>query len=405
MGKSMAYLCNPSTFELESMYYGCKWNPNQKTLTFEKFSLSSIAGLYIAFVEPNISEGFFSEPVYPFSYVSDALITTLKDIYPEKDEDNLKKNPLNQALQGYFDYTNKCLNWLYKTTAGQTILDKILNSRHYVLITPGNNGNNYTSGTNPPMLKFVASRILRPEVQITENDQQALLDVLQQASEKTDRDEQFTWLANQINAVPLYSLFQQKPYEYTGTGFLNDEWDGGQTRPTADQLKDWFIPPLDSVCFLESPTNQEKKVKGVCLVDFVRFATILVLYNSSPNGTGSNTSIRFDININDMTALRPPAVGLGHELVHAYYSISGMQPGVEVFHYSTTLAEFLCVGLGPWENNPVSENAIRRQWIPSNLGEGIEKYEYDNKIVGPRNAYEEIDDQEEIPKTRGGRFI
>ncbi len=404
MGKSMAYLCNPSTFQLQSMYYGCKWSPNQDTLTFEKFSLSSISGLYIAFVEPNISDGFFSKPVYPLTNASDALIKTLQDIYPKADKGTLKKNPLIQALQGYFDYTNKCLNWLYKTTAGKTVLDKILSGNHYVMITPGDDGNNYSSGTNPNMFKFIASRILRPDVQITGNDQQALLDVLQQASGKNDQDEQFTWLANQINAVPLYSLFQEKPYEYTGTGFLNDEWDGGQTRPTANQLKYWFIPPLNAVSILESPTNQAKKVKGVRLVDFARLSTILVLYNSSPNGAGMSAAVRFDININDMTDLRPPAVGLGHELVHAYYSISGMQPGAESDDYSTTLAELLCVGLGPWEKNPVSENAIRSQWIPSDLGDGIGDFQYDNRTIGPRKLYQQPGPQQ-TPQTMRRTYI
>jgi hypothetical protein len=59
---------------------------------------------------------------------------------------------------------------------------------------------------------------------------------------------------------------------------------------------------------------------------------------------------------------RPPYIALAHELIHAYHNMRGEQPGHEVDADSTVLYEYLCVGLGPWENNPgypITENAIR----------------------------------------------
>lgn len=56
---------------------------------------------------------------------------------------------------------------------------------------------------------------------------------------------------------------------------------------------------------------------------------------------------------------RPKSVGLAHELIHAYYSVSGLQMGIDINHYSTAIFEYMCVGLGPWAAEPISENAVR----------------------------------------------
>lgn len=56
---------------------------------------------------------------------------------------------------------------------------------------------------------------------------------------------------------------------------------------------------------------------------------------------------------------RPKSVGLAHELIHAYYSVSGLQMGIDINNFSTVLFEYMCVGLGPWSAEAISENAIR----------------------------------------------
>jgi hypothetical protein len=51
--------------------------------------------------------------------------------------------------------------------------------------------------------------------------------------------------------------------------------------------------------------------------------------------------------------------GLYHELVHAWHGTRGtIAPGQ---HKGQWNAEWQAIGLGPWANDPVSENAIRRQ--------------------------------------------
>ena len=53
--------------------------------------------------------------------------------------------------------------------------------------------------------------------------------------------------------------------------------------------------------------------------------------------------------------------------MHAYYISRGEQPGLDYGDYSTTLAELLCVGLGPWTENAISENQIRAAWPPQDI--------------------------------------
>jgi hypothetical protein len=112
----------------------------------------------------------------------------------------------------------------------------------------------------------------------------------------------------------------------------------------------------------------------VKILNFVRNAVIISLYPGAL-GQGCDTNIAFDVrnwaantigvpqiwnSMND----RPPAIGLAHELVHAYHNQRGAQPGRELGDGTTTLFELLCVGLGPWANELISENAIRAQWPP-----------------------------------------
>ncbi|GIW72629.1 MAG: hypothetical protein KatS3mg102_2171 [Planctomycetota bacterium] len=56
-------------------------------------------------------------------------------------------------------------------------------------------------------------------------------------------------------------------------------------------------------------------------------------------------------------------MALFHELVHAYYSVQGLQMAAESPPSETnTLYEAMCVGLPPhFHTRPYSENALRRE--------------------------------------------
>ena len=106
-------------------------------------------------------------------------------------------------------------------------------------------------------------------------------------------------------------------------------------------------------------------------------------------GGGCASTIGFAIDPqSEMNRQRPPAIGLAHELVHAYFSAKGNQPGHEGPDDPTTvLFEFRCVGLGPWEGAAISENAFRRQWGQAVGAHGGTMDAPNKKIPGPRVIY------------------
>ncbi len=54
---------------------------------------------------------------------------------------------------------------------------------------------------------------------------------------------------------------------------------------------------------------------------------------------------------------RPPCIGLGHELVHAYHNSRGTND-------FTQMGEQMAVGLDVYESETVSENKLRDEWKP-----------------------------------------
>jgi hypothetical protein len=91
--------------------------------------------------------------------------------------------------------------------------------------------------------------------------------------------------------------------------------------------------------------------------------TIAALDRYAPRGAGSGASIGWNIDPDFLpNRERPPGVGLAHELLHAYFSAGGMQPGRDDGHWSTILFEYRCVGLGPWADDFMSENGVRSGW-------------------------------------------
>jgi hypothetical protein len=148
------------------------------------------------------------------------------------------------------------------------------------------------------------------------------------------------WLAEQINATPRYQLKGVPAVNRCNLGVTEGQvagWIGGTSI--------WTDYGNDRDC------------------DQVKLGVILALYPYATVGTGVGSMVNYSLgNANPLNAERPPAIGLAHELIHAYYNLRGEQPGFEVENFSTVLFEYRCVGLGPWANAPISENAVRAQW-------------------------------------------
>ena len=101
------------------------------------------------------------------------------------------------------------------------------------------------------------------------------------------------------------------------------------------------------------------------LITQLKLATIVALENWSLPGATVRSDVYFNASPEAPgNSTRPPAIGLGHELVHAYFGACGRQPGTYSSRelWKLVLYEFKCVGLGPWEDASISENAIRLDW-------------------------------------------
>lgn len=385
--------------------YGYRWQPNQNVNNalrgFDTQGDHELpAGIVVGFIEHSIENpGYYFNPgpVFNPTAASRQLISMIDTIINGIEEEqghriNVSDNTRN-LLQGYLEYTNNCLNWIYATPNGRALLDALRNGRFNVNITPSLMGNSYTSRDNPNSLSFVARKIMDPAWRSGGSDQETILRILASASNENRRNNQYRWLADTIKAMPLYSLFKTPPYEYNNPGFLATLW-----RISKDNIEDWFTRSINSR-FAARLENHRHQVKGVKLADFIRAAVIIALNEDSPAGNGCGAGISFNLRVDntdaaDFNLQRPPAIGLVHELVHAYHNARGRQPGREYGHFTTCLAELLCVGLGPWANNVISENGIRAQWPPNIQGIG----QYDNGHVGNRNVYEPTADNNNARK-------
>lgn len=90
---------------------------------------------------------------------------------------------------------------------------------------------------------------------------------------------------------------------------------------------------------------------------------VLALQEWLTPGIGSNTRIYYDPMWSP--GGRPPAVGLFHELVHAYYFAKGKNLGREDSSIETQGGrhfELMSVGLPPFQNKKYSENKMRAAW-------------------------------------------
>ncbi len=122
---------------------------------------------------------------------------------------------------------------------------------------------------------------------------------------------------------------------------------------TAQELQGW-VTNGTAIARFNGKQAQKRQLK---------LAIIAALDNFSPAGIASAAGVAFCARRNtQMNQNRPPAIGLGHELVHAYFYTRGEQPGRDFNDWTTALFEYKCVGIGPWRNSPISENALRAQW-------------------------------------------
>lgn len=58
----------------------------------------------------------------------------------------------------------------------------------------------------------------------------------------------------------------------------------------------------------------------------------------------------------------PAFIILGHELIHAMHSLTGMVTRTKNWSHDKAIEEARTIGLGPWEGEPLTENGLRDEW-------------------------------------------
>ncbi len=64
---------------------------------------------------------------------------------------------------------------------------------------------------------------------------------------------------------------------------------------------------------------------------------------------------------------RPPAIGLAHELVHAWRNVEGLRLFEDATRAGVDDDEVMTTGFPPYENESISENMFRAQWVGEKL--------------------------------------
>ncbi len=92
-----------------------------------------------------------------------------------------------------------------------------------------------------------------------------------------------------------------------------------------------------------------------------------LLRNYMTPGAGSGSTVEFNATktfhcVDDLAMhQRPPAVGLGHELIHALHNARGVRMGI-VNANNEKLEEIITTGFPPYNFEEISDNKLRTQW-------------------------------------------
>lgn len=204
------------------------------------------------------------------------------------------------------------------------------------------------------------------------------------ATKYKDSSDIYQSLADDINCFPLHTAFREKP-EFP-KGFLNET--GGRVKKDCVEnlvevgAKGWFARYL-----MDYHNDQAFEETGVYHAEFIQTALVVLLKEYSEAGKGAMDQIvNFGVGKDQANVKETAAVGLAHELIHAYHNAAGTQPGKDAPGYPVTLGELICVGLGPWKDAKLTENAIRSHWPPKK-GVFRNNDTYNYKKLAPRKVY------------------
>jgi len=268
-------------------------------------------------------------------------------------------------LTGYFRYATWCLNLINLTAAGNTQLTALRNRALQTVISPFFGGNAATAFGGGSPMNAVAATLWDFDQNGTPLNKAAIRAAIDQHYNGLGAGlPRYNQLAADVYAMLTYSLFIDETLFAANILTGNFLYQGAQI--TGADLMAWLsvggFPNFEAWL----PTNT--LVTGINLRRFFFMALTIILLDSSAPQAGRSTEVTWNVLDWEQNNLldpdwRPPAIGLAHELMHAYYNTAGSAPGYDNSNYTTTAAELQAAGIMPFNGNAVGENQVRAQWV------------------------------------------
>lgn len=349
----------------EAPAFGFQYSPNQK-ISYGPVKQGA-TGVTVGWPKDALSQdcinNFVTEsdsdmpPLFSLPTKIDANWQTLMKQFNSQladDDDFLKRS------QGFLEYCYTSLQALYKTACGKQVIDFFVSGKHGVGISPAALGNSIAGASSDPAFPELAKKLLGSSKKpITGSDN--LIALASKRFPTKNSDASLAAMAAFMNKQPLYTLFKAPPYEFNKQGFLAYNFP-----VRGENLKDWFSNGDKSKYANILKNGIDIRINGVSCHDYTRLMAVVALEPELVAGNGCPSNVRFNVLKTDINLSRPAAIGLGHEIIHAYWAANGCQLGYELYAPSTLLFEMKCVGLGPWADSDVSENRLRSQWSAAN---------------------------------------
>jgi hypothetical protein len=359
--------------------YGYRWQPGQGVpnalTTYDVRSSTVPPGLYVAFAGTALdpAKDFFGRaaghgPVFVASAAVSAalsnLVTSVARNAPTG-EASWWRYPNQVRLRdvdGYLSYVALCLNFINQTAAGQQLVtDLVTNPVRTTFITPGmfnmtrGGGDNGVTTLTEGLAHYAQRDGAIPS---------ATIDAAVQATYGNNGLAGYNQLAAAMNAAPLYTCFDTEANfqpAYLQNTFL---YNGS---PLAGNDLHAWVNATDNGAFDAALQSMARRPDWVLPLQFFLLALDMTLLPAALPGPGNGAAVNFstqNAGINDLNnpRFRPPAIGLAHELMHAWHYTRGRSPGYDSGQYDTTAAELKFSGIGPYAGDPVTENAVRAQW-------------------------------------------
>jgi len=259
---------------------------------------------------------------------------------------------MSYGEKGFYDIVDRCLTDIYATPTGLYLLESIVQHTagpKRIKIQPTTGGNQH-AGSAGAQLPLVQSFTLGSGY----NKIGELKKCMRTLGKLNDPG--YGWLSVEL-AKPMPVI----PFP---NAIISD------VPVTGNDVKRWFTE-VDANIYAKTNGQIMNKLQQNSL----ELRLIICLYDAADASAGGASAISFNPSyMGGEGNKRPPAIGLAHELIHAYYDLIGRQIGTNINHYTTMLYECLCVGLGPWANEPrkhgrrgdiIHNNIIRREWTPN----------------------------------------